>query len=468
MLIRTHTTGIHYTDEFVEWAVLRKDRNGIEKIREGAHPIPEGFFDREDSPIFPTDVLLHSHKEFRGIVTVSLPSSYLLMRVMELPSSDPEELRSMVELQMDRISPFSLDQLAISYEVLKQTEDHSRILAVAAQRRIIDQLGDLFKEQNIYIRSLDAEILAWWSLLIVHGDVPCHGRVILILKEHTEFSMVVVDHGVPVCFRSLEIFNDFSNEKVFGEIIEEIRYTLLSLETEYKENSQCLTEIWSQSEFPPALIEELKKISPRGVNVHDLGDLPSLAEGLALRSAERGVHHAELVPREWVDLQRRRQIMKITTVASIAVLSVWMAVVSITGTVFAVQKSSFNRIKKEAALYAAPARAAQDARAEKESLEKYADRTHSVLEGLLEVTKLLPESLELNSFDYTKGKAIHLRGSGPRTEPIYDYFQKLGASEQFQAIKDEKQSMQIKQGQRQEGFSVTVLLPEISTGEEQP
>ena len=105
---------------------------------------------------------------------------------------------------------------------------------------------------------------------------------------------------------------------------------------------------------------------------------------------------------------------------------------------------------------------------EKESLEKYADRTHSVLEGLLEVTKLLPESLELNSFDYTKGKAIHLRGSGPRTEPIYDYFQKLGASEQFQAIKDEKQSMQIKQGQRQEGFSVTVLLPEISTGEEQP
>lgn len=468
MLISTHTTGIHYTDEIVEWAVLRKNRAGTEKILEGAHPVPEGFFDREDAPLFPSEVLEHSRKEFKGIVTVSLPSAHLLMRVLELPSSDPDELRSMVELQMDRVSPFPLEQMAVSYEVLKQNEEHSRVLAIAAQRNTIDRLGDLFKEQNVYIRSLDAEILAWWSLLIAHGDVPCQGRVLLILEEHTEFSMIVVDHGVPVCFRSLELFHNYTDEKVVGEIIEDIQHTLLSLETEYQENNRCLTEVWSESELPKTLIEGLRSISPRGVNQHDLGSLPSLAEGLALRSAERGVHHAELVPREWVDLQRRRQIMKVTTVASIAVLSIWMAVISITGTIFAVQKSAANRVRKEAALYAEPARAAQDARAEKESLEKYADRTHSVLEGLLEVTQLLPESLELNSFDYTKGKAIHLRGSGPRTEPIYDYFQKLGASRQFKAIKDEKQSMQIKQGQRQEGFSVTVLLPETAAMEDSP
>ena len=47
MMLFTHTTGIHYTDEIVEWAVLRKNRKGTEKIREGSLPVPEGFFQQE-------------------------------------------------------------------------------------------------------------------------------------------------------------------------------------------------------------------------------------------------------------------------------------------------------------------------------------------------------------------------------------------------------------------------------------
>lgn len=467
MLLRTHTTGIHYTDESVDWAVLRKNRTGTEIIQRDALPIPVGFFEQDDAPLFPVDLLESSRKEFKGIITVSLPSSALLMHVLELPSANPDELLGMVELQMDQLSPFSLDQMAVSFEVLKQAEDHSRVLAVAVRRDRIDRLGELFKEQAVYIRSLDAEILAWWSLLIANGNIPVEGRVILLLRVHTEFSMVIIDHGVPVCFRSLELFNDFSNERIFDEIAEEIRYTLLSLETAYPPNGPCQTEIWTETPFPTALTDRLRTVSPRGVNEHDLDPIPPLSEGLALRSADRDRQHIELVPREWIDLQRRLKIMKIATGVSIAVLCVWLAVISITATLFAVQKADAEQVQKEAARYAGPARAAQDARAEKDSLERYADRSTAVLECLREISRLLPDSLELNSFNYTKGKAIHLRGSGPRTEPIYNYFQKLGASDRFKGIQNERQSMQIKQGQRQEGFSVTIQLPETAAMQEE-
>ena len=468
MLFNTHTTGIHYTDEIVEWAVLRKTRAGIEKLREGTHPIPEGFFEREDVPLFPAEVLGESHKNFRGVVTVSLPSSRLLMRVLELPSVDLDELTGMVELQADQIFPFPLDQLTVSYEVLHQTEDHSRVLVVAAQRKVVDQLGDLFKEQRVYIRSLDAEILVWWSLLTTNREIPREGRVLLILEGHTEFSIVVVDDGVPISFRSLELFHDFTDPSVAAEIVEEIRYTLLSLEAGYGHNADCQTEIWSESEIPEALVKQLGDLSPRGINLHDLGTLPALSEGLALRSADRTRHHAELVLREWVELQRRRQIMKIATITSIAALSVWMAVVSITGTVFAIQKASANRVRNEAAKYAAPARAAQEARAEKESLEKYADRSHSALECLLEATETLPASLEISSFSYSKGKAVRLRGSGATSDPAYVYFQKLGSSALFKSIKDDRVSPQTRQGKRIQAFSVTAVLPPLATEEDLP
>ncbi len=463
MLLSTYTTGIHYTDRQVEWTVLRKNRAGTEKMREGSLPIEEGFFEDESAPLFPVEVLKNSHKQFRGIVTLSLPSSRLLMRVLDLPSTDPDELDGMVDLQIDRLSPFPADQLTTSYEILDRSENHSRVLAIAAPRKTVDKLGDLFKEQNIYIRSLDAEILAWWSLLVAHADVPREGRVILILEEHTEFSMIVVDDGVPICFRSLELFHDFTDPSVIAEITGEISYTLLSLETEFGNSSACRTEVWSESELPHALPDALKTLSPRGINLHRLATIPTLAEGLAMRSAERGRHHAELVPREWVELQRRRQILKLSLVVSAALLCLWIAVIAVTGTVFTVQKSAYNRIRKEAAKYEEPARIAKEARAGMLSLEKYANRTHSALDSLLEITTVLPASVEINSFDYSKGKAVRLRGSAPSKDPVLDFLSRLGAAGLFKGIKDDKTAMQLRQGQRREGFSVTVLLPETAS-----
>ena len=459
MIFFTHTTGIHYTDEIVEWAVLRKNRQGTEKIREGSLPVPEGFFGQEDAPIFPAEVLSEIRRSFRGVVTVSLPSSQLLMRILELPSSQSAELKSMVELQMDQISPFPVDQMTLSYEVLHKTENHARVLAVAAQRKTVDALGDLFKAQHVYIRSLDAEILAWWSLLVTHGRVPSEGRVVLFLEEHTEFSMIVVDEGVPVCFRSLELFHDFTDETVMHEIADEMRYTLLSLEAEYGHYDHCIMEVWSESEIPESLIRLFEEQCGGTVNLHDLGTLPPLSEGLALRTAERRFHHVELVPREWIELQRRKRIIKIATVASIAVLSLWLAVIAVMGTVFTFQQAAYNRIKKEAARYEGPARAAQAAREEMLSLKKYADRSRSALECLREVTAALPDGVEIASFTYKKGEAVSLRGSSERAEAVYDFFQNLGAVQIFAGVKDQPVSTRMVKDKRVSTFSITAELP---------
>jgi len=452
MFFYSHTTGIHYTDEIVEWAVSRKTRAETELLLEGSAPIPQGFFEQDESPLFPTEVLTGLYKKFRGIVTVAIPSSQLLMRVLELPSTDPDEIDGMVELQMDQISPFPSDQLTLSYELLQETETQSRVLAVAAPRASVDELGELFKSQKVYIRSLDAEILVWWHLLTAHSDIPSEGRTIFVIEEHTEFSMIIVDDGVPVCFRSLELFHDFTDEDVLREIGEEIQYTLLSLETEYGHRAHDSIEFWSGSDVPKTLLDLLGETCSGNVHVHDLNTLPSLAEGLTLRSADRTAHHVELVPREWIEFQRKKRFMQVATIAAITVFSLWMAVISITGAVFAIQKGAFNRVQKEAANYSGPARAAQAAREEMLSLETYADHSRSALECLREITQALPELVEITSFTYTKGKAIRLSGTGDGSDPIYDYFQKLGELKLFEGVENTKISDNTR-------FSITVNLP---------
>ena len=115
MLFPSHTTGIQTTDKKVAWTVLRKTSAGIEKIREGSLPIPPETSDVEPKNGFPSDVFTEIRSQIRGLITIALPSSKLLMRVLELPSSDPIEIDGMVELQMDQISPFPTDQLTLSY-----------------------------------------------------------------------------------------------------------------------------------------------------------------------------------------------------------------------------------------------------------------------------------------------------------------------------------------------------------------
>jgi hypothetical protein len=438
---------------------LRKSRTGIEKIREGSLPLPEGFFQQENAPLFPAEILADLRRNFLGAITVSLPSSLLLMRILELPSINPQELRSMVDLQMDQISPFPIDQLTVSYEVLHQTDDHSRVLAVAAQRKTVDTLGELFKAQHVYIRSLDAEILAWWSLLLKHGQVPAEGRTVLLLEEHTEFSMIVADEGVPICFRSLELFHHFTDDSVMQEIAEELHYTLLSLEAEYGPRATAALEIWSESEFPQKLIHRLQEECGGDVNLHELSSIPPVSEGLALRTAQRRLQHIELVPKEWIDLQRRKRLMKVATIASIAVLSLWLAVVAITGAVFSIRQASYNRVRREAAKYEGPAAAALVARNEMLSLEKYADRSHSALECLREVTEALPDDVEIASYTYKKSEAVSLRGSSGRAEAVYDFFQKLGASTLFAGVKDQPVSTRTVKDKRVSTFSLTAELP---------
>lgn len=461
------TTGIHYIDGNVEWTVMCKNSKGTEKLREGSVPVPAGYFEREDAPLFPAELLSDVRNSFKGIVTISLPSSRLLMRVAELPSLDPGELHDMVALQIDQISPFPADQLTVSYEVLHQTEENSRVLIVAAQRKWVDQLGDLFKQQHIYIRSLDAQILTWWSLLLQHDKIPDTGRVAVLLEEHSEFSMILVDDGIPICFRSLELFHNFSEKSVPLEITEEIRYAELSLETEYGQREIEEILFWSHSDIPNAVTTALReKICPK-VRLDRLDCIPSLVEGLALRSIDRSVHHVELVPREWVDLQHRKRLLKAVTFSSVAVMSLWLVVVLIASIVFSIRQAGFNRIEKEAATYAGPALAAQASREEMLSLERYANRSHSALEVLREVTVALPADVEITSFNYKKDKAVSLRGSSKRSDAVYDYFQKLGASALFSGVKDQPVSTRTVKGERVSTFAITAELPSTN-GEIEP
>lgn len=96
---------------------------------------------------------------WKGLANVSLRADQLLLRVVDLPTTDPDELLGMMELQIEKFSPFPVDTLTVSYETLAETESSSRVLIVAAKNELVDELGDVFHELGVTVRWIDVSTL---------------------------------------------------------------------------------------------------------------------------------------------------------------------------------------------------------------------------------------------------------------------------------------------------------------------
>jgi len=77
----------------------------------------------------------------RPKVSVAIPLDRVLLRVVELPSTEMDELRGMVDLQVDKFSPFPVEQMSVSFESLSQTANSTRVLIAAVRREEIDNAG---------------------------------------------------------------------------------------------------------------------------------------------------------------------------------------------------------------------------------------------------------------------------------------------------------------------------------------
>ena len=103
----------------------------------------------------PLKKVLHG---LEGPVCMELPVSSVLLRITELPSIDPEELAGMVELQVDKFSPFPIEQMLYSYEVLQQDEQETRVVIAAVRRELVDETGQVFRKAGVILYRLDVPI----------------------------------------------------------------------------------------------------------------------------------------------------------------------------------------------------------------------------------------------------------------------------------------------------------------------
>ncbi|MEI6891431.1 MAG: hypothetical protein V5783_04580 [Pontiella sp.] len=447
------------TPDGIEWTTLTTAQDKTELVHREtlSMKLPMNSTAEERARLELPDMADH----IQGEITVALRSSELLMRTMKFPTADPSEISDMVSFQVDKFSPFPIDQLAIAHEIRSVSDGTAQVLMAAAKRDRIDAIGDSFKTKGFHIHSIDARILGWLQLLKDEKKLSENGCEILVLADGIDFILVVLCNGLPITFRSLEVQID--DMTVVDELTHEMSYTLTMLDAEYDLPNPESVCFWSIEEVPAQLQSKLAKKCGLQVDYRSLGELPPLSEGI-LRRARSEEHHIELIPREWTEHQQRLKLRKQFTFIAGSIAAIWLLVLFIALSVFKVRDLQLASAQDDANAIAPLAQKAETNQRKLEALKMYTDRTDSPIECMREITQLLPAGdIEFLSYNYNKDKGITLRGSGRNKGLVTDFFVSLNTSDLFEGIKNESVTEKTTKGARRAYFSVT--LPLASQGD---
>lgn len=455
-------TAVCRTATGIEWTTLKLSRQEApERVGQESMDMPIAG-DTAEEAMTSIELPEAIAEQLKGDIVIPLRSAELLMRTTDFPTAVDAEIADMVGFQIDKISPFPSDQLAVSHEILLQSEGSSLVLMAAARRSCIDAIGDAFDAKGVRVHSIDARVLGWLQLLTDAGNLPETGCEILIIDDDIDATLVVVCDQAPLAFRTLQ--TQLGDPDAADDLAYEIGYTLATLDTEREMPAPSDIQFWTHATLPKTLCEALKAKSGLVLHNHELGTLPPLSEGIVRRSQKTG-SHIELIPREWIEHENRKQLNRKTIRAASIVVGVWLAVMLIFVSVYKTRDIQLSKVKHRADAIAPAAGKALENRQKLRALKAYTDRSNSALECLREVTRMLPAGdIDFVSYNYNKEKGISLRGSSSNDDTVYNFFEALTTSKLFEHLKDQSVNTKTTKGVRRSVYSVTLVLPATEEG----
>ncbi|MGH7953952.1 MAG: hypothetical protein ACREFE_18800 [Limisphaerales bacterium] len=103
-----------------------------------------------------------------------LPPEHVFLRVVELPKSTFEETLSMVELQLEKLSPMPATQIVWTFQILPQASDDNlqTVIVVIAERRAVEEFLGKLETQGYLADRLEAPMLDQLQIAAGNENLP--------------------------------------------------------------------------------------------------------------------------------------------------------------------------------------------------------------------------------------------------------------------------------------------------------
>jgi Tfp pilus assembly protein PilN len=356
-------------------------------------------------------------------IVTAIGGEQVTLQVVALPATDPRELRQMLELQLDTLSPLPTEELVYSYESLAQTATGTRLLVGLARKGAVNERVAALEEQGLPATVVGVDMLAVFR----KRHQPADGRLhVLVYVTGTGINVVAYVDEQPLQVRSLMTGDN-------SQVVDDVRRALLAAQTMSAARELGTVTFLADTEERRATVEELKTEWGSGAIAEVAGS--PLATDLCLTTAAQGEARLNLLPGEWRERRRsagRRQVL-LTAAVGIGVLYVLALVGAL---VLIAWRQSQVRGLAVAVQQQRPAHdATRDLRGTLLAMQAQLDTKYSGLEVLRTISDLLPESVKLTGFNFKKEQNVSLRGQATSAMMANDFISRLEKSALFSNVK---------------------------------
>ncbi|HOM59382.1 MAG TPA: hypothetical protein P5026_14480 [Kiritimatiellia bacterium] len=359
-------------------------------------------------------------------IVLALPLSQVLVRVLKMPLEVRDDVADAVALQMDKLSPFPGEELAVGCEILSETESHLWVFAAALPAAVFEELGAALDEARLQAVRTDVAVLGWLRSLSGLCQLMRPGRRVLLMDPGGSWELAVLDHGVPVLVRGL------GGSASTDDVIRELTLSLLNVELDAGGGAVAEVIVVSQQVPERTLVEKLSELTAAEVR-HVAPPTPDGGvEGVALRTGEGAA--LDLTPQAWRDKIKEARIRKRVVTGVGMAMAIWVVLM---GTLFAgpaVYKQLTAQVRKQSRAHAKAYRQVADTRERVNLIESYTDRTRSSLEMLRMVSSVLPQGITLVGFTYRRDEGVKISGEADQPTLVYDFKNAVNENPLFEAV----------------------------------
>lgn len=342
-----------------------------------------------------------------------LPADKVFLRVIHLPASDLAETLSMVELQLEKISPVPVAQIVWSVELLpKKPEDTLQTaIVIIVGRHVVEEFLGQLEGQGYLADRLELPIMDELLATQVHNDG------VWIYPGATTASPYLIAWWYGGTLQNITLFSPSPGQDL-GEVLrQQISQIAWSGELEGWLTSPPTWHLVADGATATVWEPILNQVADQPVQV--IGSVPQTQ--LAAMSAKRSVQAngtANLVPAEYTTRYRQQFVDRLWMRGLGAIVVIYLVgVVIYFG---ALQVLSFQRYRMQNQVKAISGSYTNALKMEARIrvLEERKNLQFAALDCWKAIAELLPAEVSINWMAFTRGKTFDLQGTVPQENEV--------------------------------------------------
>ena len=397
--------------------------------------------------------IFKEHKIGRCSIIAYLPRHVIAaVRILKLPSTNPAEIRDMVDLQIGKLTPFSKEEIIVSYRVIEVLPDgYTQIMLIIARRdSIINGIIAPLRDAGINVDRivLSSEcVFQWFQAISGHlpNPVPDDAAIIDIDTDYSDF--LVVHKGRWLFTKQISIgvkqlLEDQSEGDWPAKFGDELADALGRFHEEtgrsavqrlYISGAHCLNES-QQDVIQTRLGIPLERIVPIPATIAPLPSevvrTISLSPliGAAMIGQESEI---DLTPDELKMVKIMEEKHRQFTVTGILIVAIIMTISLLVILSLQFKQGYLDQLRTKTVSLQPETAKVEKMRHDINLIKQRLNAKHSLVTLICEIIKLTPPDIFYSDLQISEQGAISLKGQAPAMSAIFLFVKKLEDSPVF-------------------------------------